>query len=183
MRNNLKAGLLIIALSSLSIPGWAANGDKLVQLDQDRSNLLNEITNQLSYGYINVADAERLNGKLDNVVAMETKYKEGHQKIEFVKITNALKAVRVDLQKTISPKKVWMGIDSHNMALKEKIDAALNAGKLNKDEASNLELEEATIRNGETVNDTSNGLQYDDAVSTAKQINQLNAKIDRLSSR
>ena len=80
-------------------------------------------------------------------------------------------------------KKVWMGIDSHNMSIKEKIDALFASGRLSKEEAENLEQEEQTLRDREIVNDSTNGLEFDDAVSIAKEIHQLNAKIAELSKR
>jgi hypothetical protein len=38
---------------------FAANGDALIQLDNDRADLLEKITNELSYGRMTVEDAEK----------------------------------------------------------------------------------------------------------------------------
>ncbi len=170
-------GFLLICPNS-----FAANGDQLIQLDNDRNNLLKQITNELSYGHLKLADAERLKGELDRVVSLETKYKEGHQ-VSLLRISNTIKKIRSDVNGAISPTKVWMGIDPQNKALKEKINAAFAAGKITKDEAQNLEQEEQTLRDREIVNDTTNGLEFDDAMSIAKEVNQLDQKIGELSSR
>ncbi len=64
--------------------------------------------------------------------------------------------------------------------MRQKIDKYFDEKKLNKDEADNLGQQEAVLRDRETVNDTSNGLEYDDAISIAKDILDLDKKIDEL---
>ncbi len=179
MQNNLTKMALVIGLVLSSPACFGANGDKLIQLDNDRNDLLKEITNQLSYGRMTLADAEKTKGELDNIVAMETKYKDGNLKLNA--ISSRLDKVKADVKAATHPDKVWMGINSHNKALKEKIDAAFDAKKLTRDEADNLGQQEQVLRDRETVNDTSNGLEFDDAISIAKAIQDLDKKIDELS--
>ena len=182
MRSSIKAILLSMGIISFMPGCLGANGDQLIKLDADRNDILTQITNELAYGHLNLVDAQRLKSELDKIVTLETKYKEGHQ-VQLKTITDSLQSIRQDVKVTIHPNKVWMGIDSHNMALKQKIDAALDANKLTKEEADNLELEEQTLRNRETVSDSTSGLEYDDAISMAKEIARLSKKIDELSSR
>jgi hypothetical protein len=85
-----------------------------------------------------------------------------------------------DVKASMHPDKVWMGIDPHNKALRQKIDKYFDEKKLNKDEADNLGREEQILRDRETVNDSSSGLKYDDAMSIAKASQQLDSKIDSL---
>jgi len=182
MQINYKATLLAISFAAIGSLVFGANEDRLVKLDAERNDLLKEITNELSYGHMKLADAEALKGELDNVVSLETKWKEGRQ-VKLDAIAKTLQRIRVDVKGAIYPKKVWMGIDSHNMAIKEKIDALFASGKLTKEEAENLGREEQTLRDHETVNDSANGLEFDDAVSIAKEIQQLNRKIAELSNK
>ncbi len=142
--------------------------------------ILKQITNELSYGHMKLADAERLKGELDNVVTLETKWKE-HRQVKLETIAKRLQRIHKDVNGAIYPHKVWMGIDSHNMAIKKKIDALFASGKLTKEEAENLGQQEQTLRDRETVNDSANGLEFDDAISIAKDIHQLNGKIAELS--
>ncbi len=174
-----RASVLSMAFLLISPGCFGANGSELIQLDSDRNDLLKQITNELSYGRMTLADAERTKGELDKVVALETKYKDGTIK-RLQPIRLALQKTQADIKAAIHPDKVWMGIDSHNKALKEKIDAAFDAKKLTRDEADNLGQQEQVLRDRETVNDTSNGLEYDDAISIATAIQELDKKIDQL---
>jgi len=158
-----------------------ANDDQLLKLDSDRNDLLKQITNELSYGHMRLVDAQRTKSELDKIVTLETAYKEGRQ-VPLRTISLALKKVRADVKDAIHPNKVWMGIDSNNKAIRKKIDAAYAAKKITQQEAENLGQEEQTLRDRETVNDTTNGLEYDDAIAIAKEIQQLNRKINQLSS-
>jgi hypothetical protein len=180
MQNNITKMVLVLGLLISSPACLGANGSQLIQLDQDRNDLLKQITNELSYGHMTLEDAEKTKGELDKIVSLETAYKEGKQ-VKLKTISLALQKVHGDVKAAIHPNKVWMGIDSHNRALKEKIDAAFDAKKLNRDEADNLGQQEQVLRDRETVNDSSNGLEYDDAVSIAKAIQDLDKKIDALS--
>jgi hypothetical protein len=160
---------------------FGANDDQLLKLDGDRNDLLKQIINELSYGHMQLADAQRTKCELDKIVSLETAYKEGRQ-IKLSTISLALQKVRDDVKDAIHTNKVWMGIDSSNMALRKKIDANFSAHKLTKEEAENLGKEEQTLRARETVNDATNGLEYNDAEALAKEIQQLDKKIDELSS-
>jgi hypothetical protein len=171
--------ILCSALFLIGPACFAANGDALIQLDNDRNDLLKKITNELSYGRMTLVDAEKNKGQLDKIVALETNYKEGG-KVQLRTISLALKKVQDDVKASIHPDKVWMGIDPHNKALRQKIDKYFDEKKLNKDEASNLGREEQILRDRETVNDASSGLEYDDAISIAKSIQQLDSKIESL---
>ncbi len=182
MHNNTKAILLLMGIFSISPICFAANGDALIQLDNDRADQLQHITNELSYGHLSLDDAKRLKGELDTIIPLETKYKEGHQ-VKLKTISDRLDKIRQDIKAAIQPNKVWMGIDCRNMALRQKIDAALDANKLTKEEAENLGLEEKTLRNHENESDTTDGLTYDDAIATAAEILRLDKKIDELSNK
>jgi hypothetical protein len=158
---------------------FGANDDQLIQLDNDRNDLLKQITNELAYGRMQLVDAERLKGELDKIVSLETAYKDGKQ-VQLKQISLALAKIRGDVKDAIHPDKVWMGIDSKNKAMRQKIDKYFAAGKLTKAEAENLGRQEQILRDRETVNDASGGLVYDDAISIAKDIWQLDKKIDEL---
>lgn len=179
MQNNITKMVLVLGLVLSGPACLGANGSQLIQLDQDRSDLLNKITNELSYGRMTLADAQRTKAELDKVVALETKYKDGSVKT-FQPIKLALQKAQADVKASTHPDKVWMGIDANNRALKQKIDKYFDEKKLTKDEADNLGQQEQVLRDRETVNDTSNGLIYDDAISIATAIQDLDKKIDQL---
>ncbi len=106
---------------------------------------------------------------------------ERRRQVKLVTISKALQKVRTDVSTATHADKVWMGIDSHNMTIRKKIDSLFASGKLSKEEAENLGQEEQTLRDRETVNDASHGLEFDDAVSISRDIQQLNKKIADLS--
>lgn len=105
---------------------FGANEDQLLRLDADRNDLLKQITNELSYGKMTLADAQTTKSDLDQVVTLETLYKEGKQ-VQLSTISLDLEKVRKEVKAAIHPQKVWMGIDSHNKTLRQKIDAAFAA--------------------------------------------------------
>ncbi len=77
MQINYKASVLAISFVLFGSVSFAANDEALIKLDAQRNDILKEITNELSYGHMKLADAERLKGELDKVVTLETKWKEG----------------------------------------------------------------------------------------------------------
>jgi len=169
-----------LALSLIGLACLGANGDELIKLDADRNDLLKQITNELAYGHMTLVDAQSCKRELDHVVSLETAYKEG-KKVQLRTISLALEKDRADIKAAIHPDKVWMGIDSENMTLRKKIDANFKAKKLTKEQAENLGQQEQTLRARETVSDTTNGLDYSHAETLAKEIQQLDEKIDNLS--
>ena len=104
---------------------FGANEDQLLRLDADRNDLLKQITNELSYGKMTLADAQTTKSDLDQVVILETLYKEGKQ-VQLSTISLDFKSLK-EVEAAIHPQKVWMGIDSHNKTLRQKIDAAFAA--------------------------------------------------------
>jgi len=179
MNNNFKAGFLMASFIFLSPLSWSANDDQLIKLDNDRNDLLKKITNELSYGRMTLVDAEKTKRELDKIVSLETAYKEGKQ-VKLRTISLALQKVQGDVKAAMHPDKVWIGIDPHDKALRQKIDKYFDAKKLTKDEADNLGQQEQVLRDRETVNDTSNGLEYDDAISIAQATLDLDKKIEDL---
>ena len=104
MQINYKATLLTISFAAIGSLAFGANEDRLVKLDAQRNDLLKVITNELSYGHMKLADAEALKGELDNVVNLETKWKEGKQ-VKLVTISQTLQSIRKDVNGAIYPKK------------------------------------------------------------------------------
>lgn len=179
MNRNITHIALAAAVLLFSQPVWADNGDELTQLDDQREQLLDQITNELAYGHISPSDAEKNKDELDKIVSMETTYKEGGA-MKLRTISLALDKIKEDIKESIHPNKVWMGIDTHNMALKQKIDRYEKDNKLTREEADDLGRQEQVLRDRETVSDTSQGLEFDDAITLAHDIQNLDQKIDEL---
>src|SRR5271156_1679582 len=97
--------------------------DQLVNLDAQRNDLLKQITTQLVAGKVGPTDAQQLKAGLDNVVQIETRAQEDKNitDAEYKDIKDALDKVQSQIQADTHPTKVWMGIDSRDITLQNKI--------------------------------------------------------------
>jgi hypothetical protein len=177
--------IIFIALfMMLILPSRAmsANEDELTQLDTQRNEALNKITAGLIEGKVFPNIARQLKEELDNVTKLES-HARADQVVpttEIYNISKCLDKARTDIKAQTHTTKVWMGINSRDTTLHNKIADALAAGKINKEQAKTLEQEYEKLRNREVSGYPINALEFTDAITIADDLQILSNKIDQL---
>lgn len=168
--------LLIVQTKAMS-----ANDDQLVQIDKGRNEALTNITERLIRGQLSPNAAKQLKVELDDVTKLESHAQEDHilTDNEIYNMSKCLEKVRSDIDSQTHKTKVWMGIDSNDKTIHEKISDALAAKRLDKEEAESLEIEYEKLRSREGTGYPISRMEYADAISIADDLQTLNKKIDQ----
>jgi len=176
-----KIAIAVISSLLMSQPCGFCVNDKLIQaLDEQRVNLLKEIITELIAGKMSPTDAQQLKTGLDEVVQMETAAQEDQNvsDSEYASIKSALDKVQSQITSATNAKKVWMGIDANNTSIQKKINDALIAHKISKDQAISLTEEEEKLRGRES--NVNSQTDFTMTLAVANDMLALNGKIDQL---
>ena len=175
--------IALLAASLILFPSAAfcAIDNELISLDSRRNDLLKQLTDGLIKGKVTAANAQTIKDELDNVVKLETRAKEepltGPECIN--QINSSLQQSKSHIQAAIHPTKVWLGIDSQDKTLEQRITDALDKNKITKIQAESLKQEFDELRARESNGDPTRGFEFNDALALAGDIQTLSDKIDK----
>jgi hypothetical protein len=178
-----KIAIAVISSLLMSQPvGFCADDKQIQALDEQRVNVLKEIISELIAGKMSPTDAQQLKTGLDGVVQLETAAQEDQNvsDSEYASIKSALDKVQSQVTSATSANKVWMGISSNNTSIQKKINDALTARKISKDQAVSLTEEEEKLRARESNVDSQTDFTM--TLAVANDILALDGKIDQLAS-
>lgn len=181
MSKRILIGILFLLLI-LPVKALSATDDQLTQLDKQRNETLNKITERLIEGKISPNIARQLKAELDDVVKLESHAREDNKvtTTEIYNISKCLDKVHSHIDSQTHTTKIWMGINSRDKTLHEKITNALAAGTISKEQANTLEKDYEQLRAREVSGYPTNSLEFTDAITIADDLLSLNSKIERL---
>ncbi len=151
------------------------------KIDTQRNEMLKQVTTGLVSGRISIDDAKKLKGELDNIVKLEDKAKEDPltSPEALQNITGNLQTIRTEIDASTHPTKIWLGIDSRDNTLERKITEALDKKAISKEQAESFKLQFDELRERESNGDPSRGMEFDDAMSLAADIQTFDVNLDK----
>lgn len=153
----------------------------ITNADQQRNELLKQVTTGLVNGKISIEDAQKLKGELDNIVKLETRAQEdpltSPERLQEIKST--LNDIHNHINAATHPTKIWLGLDSRDKTLDQKITGALDKKSISKEQAEGLKQQYDELRAREANGDPTHGFEFDDAISLAVDTQTLNSNIDK----
>ena len=179
----LKKGLLSAVSLLVLFPnnGFCTIEGDLTNLDLQRNEVLKEVTTGLVNGKISIEDAQKLKNELDGVIKLETAAKEDtlSSPERLQEISKTINQIHDHVNNAIHPTKLWLGIDSQDKTLEQKITNALNHKLISKERAEEFKQQWDELRARESNGDPSHGFEFEDAMSLAVDVQTLNSNIDR----
>ena len=179
----LKKIAITVATSLILFPssGFCAIENELTAVDNQRTELLKQLTTGLASGKISIDDAQKIKTDIDNVIKLETQAKEdpvsSPEKIK--QINSSLQQVNSEISSAIHPRKVWLGIDVQDKTLEQKITNALDNKKLTKEQAESFKQQFDKLRQRESNGDPTRGFEFTDAIALAVDLQTFNTKLDQ----
>ncbi len=177
-----RVALTVVSVLVLFPPGaFCTIETDINNADLQRNELLKKVANGLVSGKVSIEDAQKLKGELDNVVKLETRAQEdpltSPERLQ--EINNTLKEIQTHIDASTHPTKVWIGIDSRDRTLDQKITDALDRKAISKEQAEGLKQQYDELRAREANGDPTHGFEFDDAISLAVDTQTLGSNIDK----
>ncbi len=172
---------VVASLMLFPASGFCAVDNELINLDQQRNELLKQLTDGLVKGKVSVADAQSCKSELDNIIKIETKAKEDPlSSPECIKqINTCLQQSQAHIQAAIHPNKVWLGVDPQDKTLEKKLNNALDKGLITKEEAEGFKQQFDKLRQRESNGEPTRGFEFDDAISLSTDLETFNSDLDK----
>jgi seryl-tRNA synthetase len=181
--NILKETVLVVVSILVVFPtnGFCTVQDELTNLQSQRNELSKQVIAGLVNGTMSVQDAQKLKNELDDVIKLETRLKRTplHSSEQLKQISFVLLRTSSNIEKATHSSKIWLGIDSRNKILEQKISDALADGTISKKQAENFTKQLETLRSRASNSYPERGITFTEALALAIDMQRFNNDIDR----